>query len=132
MVSAKVFTEILNEIEKQLPPTMQMLSPISTKFINLYFEQATVRSYTDNEKILIITKIPLIVYTDIFDLFNIYTIPHYNPDIKKFIMWDLPQQIAVSIDHSNFFIPENQDLTCKNNEIQICQYAKLLFKFNKP
>ena len=77
----KILMEILTEIQTKLPPAMQMLAPITTQYINLYYSQAKVISYTDSEKIYTTAQIPLIVYSEVFEVYNVFNIPQYNEDL---------------------------------------------------
>ena len=107
-----------------------MMAPININYINLYYTKVHVNAFTDNQKIYLTVKLPLLDNENKFTIFNVHTIPIYDKSINMFMYWETPNQLAVSLDKTKYFIPKDNNLICTKNQPKICNYDQIVYKWN--
>ena len=102
LISPDILMKELDEIRKQLPTSIR-LPESPTNNIWHYYKFLSIRHTTNNEKIIMLIKIPLVENDSRLELFKIYNLPVFNPEIGKSLMYNIESEtIAVTLDRKTY------------------------------
>ena len=118
----------LASIKQQLPPSIK-LPENPSKNVWHYCKYLTVNYIPLEDKIIILIKIPLVDSQSALNLYKIYNLPVFNPQIGKSVKYNTEgNSIAVSLDHNYATIPTDSEfLECTLASGHFCSLRSALY-----
>ena len=99
----------LISIQQQLPPSIKLPEDPGENVWH-YYKYLTVNYIPFVDKIIILVKIPLVDSQSALNLYKIYNLPVFNPQIGKSVKYNIERNsIAVSLDKSYATIPTDSE-----------------------
>ena len=118
----------LAPIQQQLPPSIK-LPENASKNVWHYYKYLTVNYIPLEDKIIILIKIPRVDSQSALNLYKIYNLPVFNPQIGKSVKYNTEgKSIAVSLDHNYATIPTDSEfLECTLASGHFCSLRSALY-----
>ena len=118
----------LTSIEQQLPPSIK-LPEDPRENVWHYYKYLTVNYIPFVDKIIILVKIPLVDSQSALNLYKIYNLPVFNPQIGKSVKYNIEgNSIAVSLDKCYATIPTDSEfLECTLASGHFCSLKSALY-----
>ena len=128
VIDPKLLTRELLSIQKQLPPGLNLLEDPNENIWH-YYKFLSITHTTHNDKIIMLIKIPLIDQDSSLDLYKIYNLPVFHPEINKEITYQIESQtLAVSSDRNYITIPtESEFIECTLASGHFCNIRSALY-----
>ena len=118
----------LASIQQQLPPSIK-LPENPSKNVWHYYKYLMVNYIPLVDKIIILIKIPLVDSQSALNLYKIYNLPVFNPQIGKSVKYNTEgNSIAISLDYSYATIPTDTEfLQCTLASGHFCSLRSALY-----
>ena len=128
LISPEMLIKELVNIQKQLPPSIK-LPKDPTQNIWHFYKFLSVSHTTHDNKIIILTELPLIDNDPPLDLYRIYNLAIFNPSINKALTYQLEANtLTVSKDRKYATFPtESEFLECTLVSGHICNIRSALY-----
>jgi len=116
------FINILNNIEKVIPPHLKLVIPITEEDLFLYYDLCTVQAVATLSGIKLFVTVPLSSTDRQFETYKVNVIPLYQPKLKHWLKWKVESDVLLISKFRQCYTPIGVDSLgkCRNSFFYLC------------
>lgn len=121
LISPSELLGALREVQKQLPPPLQLVIPATVLTVSQYYKLATI-SLTQTENLLCIHLIvPVMRLQDMYHSFTVHTVPMKWEGMNKFVRYDTKGVLLLAkTGNASVTLTEAEWQKCRRTSLKIC------------
>lgn len=131
LISPHDYLELLQSIEKVIPPPANLYLPVVLENIHQYYDIPTVTSYTTQDTLRVILQVPLKLDSNLFQAYDVIPYPVYDEKLGKWTEWDVEKQkLVISKDRQLYTIYKKGEFSreCHGKELVVCPVTNALMR----
>ncbi|XP_022167203.1 uncharacterized protein LOC111031526, partial [Myzus persicae] len=128
LISTNKFVDILTDIKNKMPQKLDMIIPVTSNNIHVYYQIAILNSFADDKSLKLVIQIPITSNEGNFELYSVQALPIFMGDLNKWAKLDTIQDyLAISDDRKSYsIISQNQLENCNKQIVTICNHRAII------